>query len=249
MQLEKLGDKPAFIVAIWLLFGSLVLAGFLHAYYLLDPTGGDLFSRKDEAYLVLPMSRDGFELRYLEIPFADVGHLLPWTIPKNGVFHAVGEIFRITPTSTTHSLIDYGYDREPHERTFLTPFDDGLYANCAGVICKWHPSGFAPATADEQRDHPFKDLAPGANNQVLNGWQLRTLDAMKSGERIEIEIGTAILSIENRSKEMRPKWIVVELRHPGQPSEVLYDVDAHARRVGRSEYERSIRKPSPVPPA
>jgi hypothetical protein len=37
---------------------------------------------------------------------------------------------------------------------FITPFDDGFYAQCPGVVlCKWTGSSFVRATEEEQRRH------------------------------------------------------------------------------------------------
>jgi hypothetical protein len=84
-------------------------------------------------------------------------------------------VIRVTPSAVERHVVDFG-EETGNTPDFLTPFDDGFYAQCPGVVlCKWNGNGFEPATEEEQRKHDgtHRLFKGDLNNQTINGWSVR----------------------------------------------------------------------------
>lgn len=228
------------ILSAVVLAGALLSLFLLHAYFVTDDCGVMLFLKGEEAFLILDTGHTGTHLSYLEYPIAMVKELL------GGVYMAKDRrvstmVVRVTPSTVQRYVIDFGkYTGEAP--TFLTPFDDGIYAMCpGGVLCKWERNAFRPATDDEQRQHGGIDhiFRGDANNQIVNGWSIRVL-RNAPGDQFSVEIGQKVTIVAKNAAatdKERPKMFV-EMLPSGQPGENSYLIDGSPRKVSKSEYER-----------
>ncbi len=222
------------------LAGALLVSLLLHAYFVTDDCGVMLFSKGEEAFLILDTGHTGTHLSYLEYPIAMVKELF------GGVYMAKDRrvsttVVRVTPSAVQRYVIDLGkYTGDAPQS--LTPFDDGIYARCPGVVlCKWEGNAFRPATDDEQQQHGGIDHLYGgdANNQIVNGWSIHVL-RNAPGDQFSVEIGQkATIVVKNTAaSDTQPPKISVEMLRSGQPVENLYLTDGSPRKVSKSEYER-----------
>jgi hypothetical protein len=149
-------------------------------------------------------------------------------------------VIRVTPSAVQQYVIDFG--KEPGDAPmFLTPFDDGIYAICPGVVlCKWEGNTFRPATDDEQRQHDGIDrlFRGDNNNQTVNGWSVRALRD-SPGDQFSVELGPKMRIVATNTATSDRQFIkmFVEVLRSGQAGEKLYSTDASPRRVSKSEYE------------
>jgi hypothetical protein len=247
VQLRTIQPKTKALIVLGALAVCLALAALLHIYYLSDGGGGTLFYKGDEAYLFLGAGHIGYRFSYLEFPFVLIGEYFyrsPYTNDKN-----VSElVIRITPDSMERHFVHYGYGFETIYPLFLTPLDDGFYAVCqGGFVCKWTGSGFERAAEGRQPIDGVDHLAKGdMNNQVINGWNVRTIGALDAGDDFQVPLGRDVaISVKSlRSgapNEVWPKRVTIELLRPNQPPEILYDRNAAQRKVNRKEYESAFR--------
>jgi len=246
---KRFGRNDEFIIGLLILCGCIVMAGSLHIRYLADSSGGQLFSRSGEVYLFLSRSHTGHEFTYLEFPILVIGeNLVPLSKFDTKDIRRAEEVIRITPASITRKVFELGMGRDSRELKYLTPFTDGFYADCGGTICKWMPSGFVPATPEEQVTHTEQQLVTtDIDKKVVNGWSVRDFASLAAGEQIELRVGdAAMVVVENRAAPAgRYPWIEAELRETNQALEVLYEVNGAPRRVSRKEYERTLRGAQP----
>ncbi len=228
------------ILSAVVLAGALLSLFLLHAYFVTDDCGVRLFLKGEEAFLILDTGHSGAHLSYLEYPIAMLEELL------GGVFMGNDRrvstmVVRVTPSAVQRYVIDFGKETA-NAPFFLIPFDDGIYAMCPGVVlCKWEGNAFRPATDDEQRQHGGIDhlFRGDTNNQIVNGWSIRTL-RNAPGDQFSVEIGqkATIVARNTASSDTQQPKMFVEMLRLGQPGENLYLIDGSPRKVSKSEYER-----------
>src|SRR5579862_6790495 len=149
--MKRLDRNAEFIVGPLVLCACIALGGSLHIRYLFDESGGQVFSRQGEIYLFLARGHVGREFTYLEIPFLAIGEsVIPFARGRVSEVRSAQEVARVTPAGVEKSFQDYGFAREAQGPKQITPFEDGFYANCQAVVCKWTPNGFVTLTAEEE---------------------------------------------------------------------------------------------------
>jgi hypothetical protein len=211
-------------------------------YFLREGAGGTLFCRAEEAYLFMDGTRRGYHFSYVKYPWIALGEFLH--APPFPDDRRVSDIVvRVTSSGAERHLVDFGKETGNAARS-ITPFDDGFYAQCPGVIlCKWTGNGFEPATEEEQRRHDgTKRLSQGnATSGTINGWSVYRV-GFSPGDHFEVQVGDKlVIAAKNQTADQgKHGWISVDLIRPDQPPERLYEVNGAPRRVSRSEYERSF---------
>ncbi len=181
----------------------------------------------------------GVHASYLQYPFAALMEYF-YATPLGSDRRVSTTVIRVTPSTIERHVVDFGEDTA-NAPNFLTPFDDGFYAMCPGVVlCKWMGNSFQPATVEEkQRLGGIDHLIRGdINNQFVNGWFVRqTRDV--PGDQFYVEVGTkfAIAAKNEAGSEREPVRISVDLVRSGRPPEHLYSADASRRKMSKAEYE------------
>lgn len=211
-------------------------------YFLREGSGGTLYSKGDEAYLFMNGSRRGYHFTYLEFPWMALKQVL--NAPPFPDDRRVSDIvIRVTPSAVDRQIVDFGEETGGVPNS-ITPFDDGFYARCPGVIlCKWTGKSFEPATEEEQRRHDGTNrLDQGhTNSETINGWSRRRV-GFSPGDHFEAQVGNKfVIAAKNQSTAAsQGSWVWVDLLRPGQPPERLYEVNETPRRVEKAEYERAF---------
>jgi hypothetical protein len=128
----------------------------------------------------------------------------------------------------------------------ITPFDDGFYARCPGVVlCKWTGSSFELATQEEQRTHDGTNrlFRGNTSNGTINGWSVHHV-GVSPGDHFEVQVGNNFaIAVKNQTIDVREyPWVSVDLLRQGQPRESLYNVKGRGRTISRAEYESLFSK-------
>lgn len=238
--------KTKKVIVLIILAIALAASAFLKIYILADSSGATVYWKGDEAYLFLGVGHDGYRLSYLEYPFVVIGeHFYVVPSPLNRCASSL--VIHITPAAVErHSM---GCEEVWSGPLNMTPFDDGFYAMCPGVIlCKMTVNGgFRPATEEEQRRIGSPDrlvhFLQDTINGMVNGWHVRS-SRRSPGDHFEAEIGkNLVISVRNHATDVRAyPSVSVELLRPGQAPEGLYNVNGTPRRVSKSEYDRAFNK-------
>src|SRR5580698_8784037 len=164
------------VIVLVVIVVLLSLAASVNLYYVSDGAGATLFYKGDEAYLFVGTGSTGYHFSCLRYPFVilkDYFHAPP--IPADE--HVSGAVIRITPSVVERFQTNFGKEvwAAPD---FLTPFDDGFYAMCPGVVlCKWTGDRFEPASEEDRRrlDGTNRLFHGDINNQIVNGWSVRQI--------------------------------------------------------------------------
>ncbi len=233
------------VIALVVLALLLAASVSLKVYFSTSHVAAMMFWRGDEAYLFLGTGHTGHRFSYLEYPLVVVReyfHAPPLSEHRRGS----SLVIHVTPSMVERHVKDDD-EESATGPNFLTPFEDGFFAMCSGaVLCKWTANGFELATEEEQRRHDgVNRLVRGSmNNQIVNGWHVRG-SFRSPGDHAEVEIGKdLVISVRNRAADVRAyPWVSVDLLRPGQEPESLYSVDGTPRRVSKSEYDRTFKKP------
>jgi hypothetical protein len=218
----------------------LAVSAYSQLYIVSDSAGGTIFWKKDEAFLFLGTSHTGYRFSYLKYPFVVAGEYFA-VPPRPSDERASAVVIRITPTTIKRHVVDYGDDTSENI-SFLTPFEDGIYAMCKGaILCKWSGNGFSPATQEEVRRHGGLDglIKGGVIDKPVNGWQVRYAGS-SPGYRFEVQLADKLmLLIQNHAEDPRAyPWISVDLLRQGQAPENLYNTNETPRRITRAEYDQ-----------
>jgi hypothetical protein len=217
-----------------------VASAFMKIYFVRDNSGGTVFWKEDEAYLFLGSGHTGYHVTYLEYP-------LVVTLAYFHVGHSASDqktstiVLRVTPAGVERHILNYSDSLLGSSPSYVTPFEDGLYASCpGGVLCKWTGDGFAPATeAERQRHGGASGLVRDDAYNPANGWSVQHFGLGKI-DYFEARVGKN-LKISVKTLAIYPpgvySWNSVDLVNAGQPPESLYNVDGKLRRVSGAEYE------------
>jgi hypothetical protein len=227
-------------IALAIIMSALIGCAFLKVYYVADHGGATVFWKGEQAYVFAGSGSTGYRFSYLRYPLVVLGEYFN-APPVPAAEKGAGTVIRVTPSAVERYQADFGKEAWSAPQ-FLTPFDDGFYAMCAGsTLCKWMGDRFEPATEEERRrlDGTNRLFHGDTNNQVINGWSVREV-RRSPGDHFDVEIGNKFkIHAENHAKDVRAyPWISVELLRPGKVSENLYNVDGAPRRVSRAEYEK-----------
>ena len=213
-------------------------------YFLREGAGGTLFCRAEEAYLFMDGTRRGYHFSYVKYPWIALGEFL--NAPPFPDDRRVSDIvIRVTSSGAERHLVDFGKETGNAARS-ITPFDDGFYAQCPGVVlCKWTGNSFEPATEEEQRKHDGTHhlLEGDPNNPTINGWSWYHV-GRSPGDHFDVRAGNKFeITAKNLARNVGGySNISIDLLRPGQPPESLYNVDGTPRRISKSEYERTFEK-------
>jgi hypothetical protein len=218
----------------------LLLLVFPQVYFITDSSGASLWRKGEHAYLFLGDSHRGVHVSYLGYPWARVREYF-YAPPVPQDHRIATEVTRITPESVEQWRVSFG-DNPGDSPQFLTPFDQGFFALCPGlVLCKWAGKDFKPATAEEAREIGGIDrLVRGPiGDEPINGWTYQSL-IPEPGAQFTVDIGGKFsLLVKNKAQEKLANAIIsVDLLRPGRQPENLYDVDGTPHRVSRKQYER-----------
>jgi hypothetical protein len=229
------------LVVLSIIILGIALTSFLrmYVYVIRSDSGGSVFWKADEAYIVASGSSRGYRFRYITYPWIALKEYL--NAPPFPDEHRVSDIYvRITPSSVERQEVDFGTNTGNTPRLF-TPFDDGLYAQCPGVVlCKWIGNQFRRATEEEQKKIGGTDgLNQDPRKDAINGWKVRSFPYLP-GEHFDIDVGkTFTITAKNQAAPGRVyPSISVDLLRPGQIPENIYNVDGVPRRVNESEYKQ-----------
>jgi hypothetical protein len=239
---KPMHKKTKKVIAVVVLTIALAASVSLKVYFLRDHSGGTVFWRGEEAYLFLGAGHTGYRFSYLKYPFVVLGQYFNVVSSPERQFGS-SLVIHVTPSAVERHVTD---DTEATGSHFLTPFEDGFYAMCPGAIfCKWTSNGFKPATKEEEQSHGGVDgLVRGSmDNQIVNGWHVRYTGSPSA--HFEVEIGkNLVISVRNHiGNESVYQSVSIDLLRSGQAPENLYNVDGTTRRVSKSEYERTFKKP------
>ena len=215
-------------------------ASLWQIHFIRDGSSATCYSRQNEAYLFLADSHTGYHFPAIAYPF---GLALGWV----GGYAAASDpsdqqpsliVLHITPTSLERQ-IDPLNERD-QDASFITPFEDGLYASCpGGVLCKWTGKRFEPATPDQIKSvGGFENLVLGSTgNQPVNGWLITKTFAV--GQH-EIPLGKDITVIMQNHGQTGAiyNWITVDILRTGRATERVYDVDARRLKlISKATYD------------
>ena len=242
---KKLAIVLSIILTLFLI--AIVALGTIassEVYFLREGSGGTLFWRTDEAYLFMDGTRRGYRFGYLEYPWIALGEYLN-APPFPNDLRIADIVIRVTPSVVERHVVDFGQQHGRSPRS-ITPFDDGFYAQCPGVVlCKWTGTSFEPATQEEQRTHDgTKRLFDGdTSNGTINGWSVHHV-GVSPGDHFEVQVGNNFaVAAKNHTINVREySWVSVDLLRSGQPPERLYNVKGTGRRITKTEYESLFSK-------
>jgi hypothetical protein len=209
-------------------------------YFVRAASGGTLFSKGDETYLFMGGGGRGYHCKLFTYPWIMLREFLGApSFPNEGKDAIL--VIRVTPSIVERKEVSFGWEIA-NVPTFLTPFDDGFYAQCPGVVlCKWTGTSFETATEEEQRTHDGTNrLFKGYTDEdTVNGWIVRRMGS-SLGDDFRIQVGNSfVVSAKNNSANpLKYNHVTVDLIRPGQVPERLYDVDGAVRSVSRIEYEK-----------
>lgn len=220
-------------------------ASLWQVHFLRDGSYATCYSRENEAYLFLAGSHTGYHFPAIAYPFRlAVGYLFGGYVaaglaePNDQQSSLI--ILHITPASLERQI--YAFTEKDQGASFITPFADGLYGMCPGVVlCKWTGKRFEPATPEQIKSvGGFESLVRGSTgNQPVNGWFITPTYA--PGQKPEIRIGNAIAVIMQNHSQIGGafNWITVDIARTGQPVERVYDVDGRwLKLVSKANYDK-----------
>ncbi len=228
------------ILAIAALAVVVIVAAFWHLYLLSGGGNGYAFSRGDETYLFLADSHTGYRMTALEYPFEKMKNAF------NGQMESTDDqtcqlVLHITPQAVERVRgcpspgLAYAM--------YLTPFEDGIYAMCKGmIVCKWTPSGFVAATDEEEkRVGGVNAMRPGVGTErMVNGWAVERQP--RAGEEHEIAVGSQRkIVVKGFAPARRDQPIATYDVVDAGKTERIYDVYA-PRFVSRAVYEAAFAK-------
>lgn len=212
---------------------------YCQAYYLRNEPGATLFYKGDEAYLFLGTSRTGYHFSYLALPFVFLKEYLnapPFPADRR---ISMDVLFMNTSGIQRHK-VEFG-DNPGNAPEFLTPFDDGFYAICQGVVlCKLDGDHFDRVTnAEEAQYHSINRLSRGfKDGQVINGWCVRKL-GRPPDNHFEANIASDfVISGTNLATQAgQYPWLEIRLQRAGQAINTIYDVDGTPRKISKAGYD------------
>lgn len=231
-QTRKLMPTKAARLLFGLLLAALVLGIFLQMHLVVDWSGATVYSRENEAYILMGESHTGYHFPYIAYPFLmALQSFGAATSPSDE--HAAALVLHITPTSLDQQIW-VPTDLNHSSPLFVTPFEDGLYGMCpGGTLCKWTGKSFEPATPEQLQRIGGTDrlIRGGFGNQPMNGWVVH--QSGRPGEKFTAQVGKDIeVTIQNHNKEASTyNWVTIDLFRPGQPPEHLYNVDGRKPRL------------------
>lgn len=98
-------------------------------------------------------TRQGSHFRYVEYSWVALKeYFYAPPFPNDQVVSDM--VIRVTPSVIERRIVDFSEETGNHP-DYITPFEDGFYAQCPGVIlCKWTGSSFVTATEEERMTGP-----------------------------------------------------------------------------------------------
>lgn len=228
-------------IAVWIsLIALIVIASFLRIHIVRSDSGGTVLWNDHEAYLFLGAGNVGYEFSYLEYPLVRLKeYFYAPPIPSDKTLFM--KVIHVTVSSLDARIVPL---EKPAGPAFLTPTDETFYAMCPGaVLCKWNGTGFVPATKEEA--YEFGGLGrlirTDIDGKTINGWSAR-YTGWAPGRQFEVNVGGEFtISAVNRAKEPReyPNTTITLLR-PGEPPQILYNVDGAPHWASKAEYFRDF---------
>jgi hypothetical protein len=236
---ELMDKKTKKVVGVAILAAVLAASIFEKIHFAVKGAGATVYSRGDEAVLLLGDSYSGYKFPYLKYPLVmALGYLrVPADLSDQ---RAAFTLMRVTPSGIERHQIVKTDDSTG--ASFVTPFEDGFYAMCPGtVLCKLTERGFERASEEERRRLDDGNLLVKGSmyGQTIHGWTVH-YTRWSPGDHFEADIGkSGVISVTNLAKQDGPYlWVIVELTRPGQKSETLYDVNGAWHWVSEREYRR-----------
>lgn len=228
--------KKAAVLLIFLL----ILSIFLQMRLVQDWSGATVYARENEAYIFMADSHSGYHFPYIAFPFIAFFEFFGAVKEANDE-RSAAVVLHITPNSIEREIF-VPADLNHATPFYITPFEDGLYGQCAGgTLCKWTGKSFEPATIEQQHKiGGIEHLARGdTRNESVNGWVIGHSE--RPGGQFKAQVGKDIvISMQNHDKEDSIyKWVSADLLRSGQPAEHVYNVDGrNSRLVTKATYNR-----------
>jgi len=234
--------KLTVLIAV-LVIGVGVLV-FGKIYLIRDDSGGDLLWDGSEAYLFMDVRHRGFQIGYLEYPWVVLKELLYGVRGPDDQRTSV-TVVHITASGVDRHVVEALDEEQANTPDLYTPFEDYIYANYHGSLCKWTGNKFETATAEEQRrlDGTNRLVATDIEKDTA-GWSKRGFGEAVSDYEFAVEVGGKFtLHVTNKRLGRSGGAVVsVTLARPGQPVEDVWRVDGRPRRVSKTEYQIAFKR-------
>jgi hypothetical protein len=232
------------VLAALLLTASAVLV-FGKIRVVRDDSGGTLLWNSTQAYLFMDVHRRGFHITYLEYP---------WVILKESLY-GVREpdnqrtsvvVIHLTASAIEKHVVEMAEEHPGNTPVLYTPFDDFIYANCGGYLCKWNGNKFETATEDERhRLDGTNGLVAKDIDQGVGGWSKHDFGEAVTDYEFAVDAdGKFALQVTNKLMGQGGRAILsVTLTRPGQAPEGVWHCDGRPRRVSKAEYRQAFGQP------
>lgn len=204
-----------------------------------DDSGGTLLWNSNEAYLFMDVHRRGARIRYIEYPWAIFETLFGGVRPPDDQRTSV-VVIRVTAAGVEHRVVQMLEEHPGNTPNLYTPFDDVIYANCGGHLCKWNGNKFEKATEEEQHrfDGIYKLGAKDDTNKGAGAWSQRDVGSSSGDYRIAADVGGKFtVTITNqRLDRAGQSGISVNVLYPGRVPEPIWYFDGRPRTVSKTQY-------------
>ncbi|MFZ0861408.1 MAG: hypothetical protein WB781_23750 [Candidatus Sulfotelmatobacter sp.] len=234
--------KLTVLIAV-LVIGVGVLV-FGKIYLIRDDSGGDLLWDGSEAYLFMDVRHRGFQIGYLEYPWVVLKELLYGVQGPDDQRTSV-TVVHITASGVDRHVVEALDEEQANTPDLYTPFEDYIYANYHGSLCKWTGNKFETATAEEQSRLDFTNRLVATDiEKDTAGWSKRGFGEAVSDYEFAVEVGGKFtLHVTNKRLGRSGGAVVsVTLARPGQPVEDVWRVDGRPRRVSKTEYQIAFKR-------
>jgi hypothetical protein len=236
----RMGRKLTIIAVV---LGTVMVAlGSLKIYFIREDSSGNMLWTADETYLFMDVFQRGARVSYLEYPWILLKQHLYGVRPPDDQRTSV-MVVRVTPSGVEHHVVEMLNEHPGNTPALYTAFEDQIYANCEGYLCKWTGSKFEAATQDEQhRLDETRQLIAKDTDKGARQWSQRAFGEASNNYQFAITVGKEFtLEVTNRLQDQtRHSILSIDVVRPGQTAEPILRFDGRPRRVSKTEYEQEF---------